>query len=88
MGSLAKKCPHGKSLDVDCVVCKKMDLIQRRKDEQIAAYILSLEGLQAERDGLREALQQIADGNPAPPGGKWLSDAKMAQIARRALEVK
>lgn len=37
-------------------------------------------------DGLRAALAEIAAGNPAPPGGKWLSDAKMAQIARKALE--
>lgn len=47
-------------------------------DAQLAA-------LQADNAKLRAALQQIADGNPAPPGGTWLSDAKMAQIARSIL---
>lgn len=46
--------------------------------EQLAA-------LTAERDSLRVALEEIAAGNPAPPG-KWLTDIQMAQIAWRALE--
>lgn len=41
--------------------------------------------LQAENQRLREALQQIAAGNPAAPG-KWLADVEMAEIARRALD--
>lgn len=42
--------------------------------------------LARERKKAEAALAEIAAGNPAPPGGTWLSDAKMAQIARRALD--
>lgn len=53
---------------------------------QLAALTAERDTLSGVLRDLRAALQQIADGNPAPPGGKWLSDAKMAQIARLALD--
>lgn len=48
---------------------------------EIAAYILSLEGLQAERDGLRAALKRIAGFKPNAAIGR-----RMVEIARQALE--